>query len=98
MNAPYTPQDDEPRQPTQSEIRFAQSMKFLSDCLIRGELGGMAVAAINTEGEHSCLYINSAEADVLGPPLEQLRVMYETNRAFRTQDTSPLNNKSFRTH
>jgi hypothetical protein len=98
MSTQFTPPSDEPHKPTQAELRFAQSMKFLSDMLLQGELGGMAVAAINSDGDHSCLYINSAQADVLGPPMEQLRVMYETNRSFRKMDTSPANNKSFRTH
>lgn len=89
---------DETYRPTPAEMRMSQSINFLVGCMMRGELAGIGLAAINNEGEHSCFYYNKAQVGVLGPPLEQLRVMFETNQSFRELDNTPVNNKSYRSH
>ena len=77
---------------------MSQSIQFLVQAMLRGELVGIGLAAINTDGEHSCFYLNKPKQGVMSAPLEQLRVMYETNQSFRQLDTAPLNNKSYRAH
>lgn len=89
---------NEPYRPTPAEHRMAQSINFLVQAMMRGELAGISLAAVNNEGENSCFYYNKATTAVLGAPIEQLRVMYETNQSFRELDTAPLNNKSYRSH
>lgn len=98
MNAnPFFPEEEDYK-PTPAEVRMAQSINFLVSRMMGGELNAIGLAAINKEGEHSCFYINSGPEGSLSGPLEQLRVMYETNQAFRRLDNSPLNNKSYRSH
>jgi len=90
--------DEEPYQSTPAERRMANSINFLIQMMLRGELVGISLAAVNLEGEHTCLYFNKPVVGVLGPAIEELRVMYETNQSFRHLDTSPPNNKSYRMH
>lgn len=77
---------------------MSQSIHFLVSRMMSGEIAAIGLAAINTEGEHSCLYLNKTNDGALSAPLEQLRVMYETNQSFRRFDNSPLHNKSYRSH
>lgn len=89
---------EEEREPTRGERNMASSVHFLVEKLMQGDLKGLAVCAINNDDEHSCFYINSGKQDVLSKPIESLRVMYETNRSFGRQDTSPKTNRSYREH
>ena len=75
-----------------------QSIDYIVGMMLRGELAGIGIAAVDNYGEHSCLYFNKPQEGILGPAIEQLRVMYETNQSFRRLDTSPPNNKSYRSH
>ena len=84
--------------PSQGERYFTQSVDYLVNLVLAGRMKGMAIAAINENDEVSCFYINSDDSDVLSEPISQLRVIYETNRSFGNQDTSPENNRSYRSH
>ncbi len=77
---------------------MANSVKFLVQKMLQGEMDGLAICAINKHGQESCFYINSADGDVLSKPIERLRVMYETNRSFGRLDTAPKTNRSYRSH
>jgi len=89
---------DEMREPTYGEKSMADSVSFLVRKLLRGDLKGLAICAINNNDQESCFYINSADGDVLSGPIERLRVMYETNRDFGRRDTTPKTNRSYRSH
>ena len=86
------------REPTRGEQNMANSLQFLIEKMIQGDLKGLAVCAVNSSDEETCLYINSSTGDVLSQPIQRLRVMYETNRSFGRLNTSPKTNRSYREH
>ena len=91
-------QQDEQYESTPAEKRMAHSINYLVAAMLRGELSGIALCAVNTEGEDSCFYFNKPNTPALRGAMEKLKVMYETNQSFRTLDNSPLNNRSYRSH
>lgn len=97
MDAPIVMQS-EPYEPTPAELRMAEGIQFVLHELLNGNLAGIAIAAINTEGKHQCSYFNKMQQGVLRAPMDQLRVMYETNQSFRALDNAPPANKSYRSH
>jgi len=97
MNVMVKMPEDE-REPTSGELHMARSIDFLVQMMLSGKMQGLAIAAINDEGEDSCFYINCADGDVLSGPIERLKVMYETNRAFGHLNNTPKNNRSYRSH
>jgi hypothetical protein len=96
MNEPYD--EDEQYEPTPAEKRMANSINYIVGAMLRGELSGIALCAVNTEGEDSCFYLNKPDKPALREAMQKLKVMYETNQSFRTLDNSPMNNRSFRSH
>jgi len=89
---------DVPYDPTPAEKSMANSINFLVQCMLRGELSGIALCAVNTDGEPSTFYYNKSPQAVLRGPMEQLRVMYESHRDITKLTNAPENNKSWRRH
>jgi len=77
---------------------MVNNVGFILDELLAGRIAGLAVCAMSDEGEPTALYINASEEDVLREPIERLKVMYELNREMGKADTSPRNNRSYRSH
>jgi len=90
--------DNEMYEPTPAELRMAENIKYLLDAMLNGEIAGIAIAAIDPDGRHQCSYYNKSQQGVLRGPIDELRVMYETNQSFRALDTAPPTNKSYRSH
>lgn len=95
MNTPEEVQDEQ-YQPTPAEHRMAQSINYLVRAMLRGELSGIALCAMNTQGEPSMFYLNKPAEAVLRGPMEELRVIYETNRVIAKRDNAPETNRSYR--
>lgn len=92
------PQETEEYEPTQAEHNMARGVHLLLQQMLKGQLNGIAVCAVNSEGEESAFYLNNGKEDILRSAIERLRTMYETNRAFGRADTTPRTNRSYRSH
>ncbi len=90
MNVMVKLPEAEEYEPTESEKNMARSVQFLVSRMLRGELKGIALCAINQDDEESAFYLNSGPDDILRGPIERLRTMYATNRMMGRQDTTPI--------
>jgi len=98
MNAMVKLPKAEEREPTAAEYSMARSIHFLVQRMLAGELKGIALCAINKDGEESAFYLNTGPEDILHGAIERLRTVYATNRMFGRLDTTPTTNRSYRSH
>ena len=85
-------------EPTIAEINMARGVRFLVQQMLAGQLKGLAVCAVDMNGEETAFYLNGGSEDVLHGAIDRLRTIYATNRMFGRLDTSPKHNKSYRSH
>ena len=84
--------------PTPAEESMAQKIDGLVDQMLNGQLAGISVCAVNVNGEEAFFYLNKADQAVLGPPMNKLLGLYETNQRWRGATNAPSENRSYRSH
>ena len=84
--------------PTPAEEMIARQIDGVVDLLLDGNLLGVGVCAVRTDGQPAFFYLNKPEGPVLRPAINRLLGLYEAGRLFKTKTTAPPNNRSYRSH
>ncbi len=85
-------------QPTPAEMMIAQHIDGVIHDLMSGELAGIGLCGVRTNGEDIFFYLNKAEAPVLRPAINRLLGLYEAGQQFKGLTTAPKNNRSYLVH
>lgn len=84
--------------PTPAEMATAANIDGLLTMLMNGELAGIGVCAVNTDGDPSFFYLNKVEEPVLRPVLSRLLGLYEAGQRFKKLQNAPKENRSYLVH
>jgi hypothetical protein len=84
--------------PPETDLLIADHIESVIDEFLRGNVDGLALVAMRSNGSPLRMYINKTEEPVLREVLQNLISDYEANQSFRHRANAPLHNRSSRTH
>jgi len=84
--------------PTETDFLVASHIEGIVGEFLRGNVDGLAMVAVRSDGSPCKLYLNKAQGPILTDILQELVYDYETNQQFRALITAPENNRSLGIH
>jgi len=84
--------------PTPAEHAIAASIHNLVNDMMSGRIDGIAVCAVDKDGEPAFFYLNKPDGPVLRPALNKLHGLYEANRRMTERMNAPKTNRSYLEH